>query len=165
MNINELTLAEINEYYLKYGKNVEDWVEPEKKTVEIEIEIIEKPIPQPQPTRKSERDKLRYKVNYHNPLPPKPGHHRDHIIPISFCYELGLTLEQINHLDNLTYLTNEENINKFSFIGEEQLPHLNKMCKIWGIDIPNEDIIKEYNERQQTYYNRFILSRQKDYEN
>lgn len=78
-------------------------------------------------------------------MPAIGNRHRDHWIPKSFCRKLGLTPDQTNHPSNLRYLTPEQNIDKFSFIGEDERKHLKVMCEIWGIDYPHNTTIDKHN--------------------
>lgn len=151
MEINRLKDWEINELYLKYGPTLSPPVilNPE----------VSKPIPPTQPKvskpKTSPRKLYRGRVNHSMPLPAKEGYHRDHIIPVALGFELGLSVEQINHIDNLQYTLPHNNESKFSFITEEVKQHLNKMCPVWGIPTPNDNIIDTFNKTQEKYSKYF----------
>ena len=141
MDVSKLKDWEINELYLKYGPTlsppVTDKPEVKKPTV-------------------SSKKRYRTRCNYHNPLPNKKGYDRDHIVPVSFCYELGVSDKQACHPDNVKYIPSKDNKNKFSFITEEVKCHLNKMCSIWGIPVPDNDTIKKWNNTQERYAKYFL---------
>lgn len=78
-------------------------------------------------------------------FPTVRGLHRDHIVPKSFCRKIGVTVRQTNNRDNLRYISPTVNIDKWSFMEEEELAHLKVMCKVWEIDFPTQKIIDEHN--------------------
>jgi len=151
MEISRLKDWEINELYLKYGPTLSPPV-----TLKPEIN---KPTPTPKPElnklKTSPRKLYRGRVNHSMPLPAKEGYHRDHIIPVALGYELGLSVEQINHIDNLQYTLPCDNASKFSFITEEVKQHLNKMCDVWGIPVPDNNTLDTFNKSQEKYSKYF----------
>lgn len=74
------------------------------------------------------------------------GLERDHIVPKSFCRKLGLTVEQTNNPKNIQYILPEKNMEKWSFIEEEEETHLKVMCPIWGIKYPSLEKIEAHNK-------------------
>ena len=79
-------------------------------------------------------------------LPTQPHHHRDHIVPVSFCRKLGISPYQCSRIENLQYLRRQENLDKWSFINDGNKPHLRQMCILWGIEYPSEETINEHNK-------------------
>lgn len=74
------------------------------------------------------------------------GLERDHIVPASFCRKLGLTISQTNHIKNIQYITPEQNMEKWSFIGEKEREHLARMLPIWEIEMPSNGMIAAHNK-------------------
>lgn len=85
-------------------------------------------------------------MNMNLRMPPQKGFHRDHIVPKSFCRKMGVSVSQTNHANNLRYILPDKNINKWSFLEEEELIHLKIMCELWGIEYPSQELIDAHNE-------------------
>ena len=78
-------------------------------------------------------------------MPRKKGFHRDHIVPVSFCYKLGVSYDLVNIDTNLRYVTEEENMSKHGII--EDCEQLFTICALSGVGYPSIDMITKHNKR------------------
>jgi len=105
------------------------------------------------PVEKMTAAKYRNDANYYmyESLNKKSGFHRDHIVPVAFCRLLRISPEQASHADNLRYLSPEKNKKKGNFITKSGYEHLKAMCVVWGIPVPSDDFIRDYNKRAKSF--------------
>ena len=62
--------------------------------------------PPPSPKKKrSKKSQYRYMVRDNCSMPTKEGFERDHIVPLSLGFDLGVSVEDMNHPDNLQCLS------------------------------------------------------------